>query len=367
MANINAKDLPQDGNITGAEYFVMIDDDLGSKATVSLIAQFVRQPVLNTIAPSYDASSTYSVDDLVNYAGSIYKCTTAISTAEAWNGSHWATVTISEILSIIEDSGLSPEDRVKLDLITVEKHGTITDEGVTGEEDGAIVYRSKQSREVRGYEDKTNVDRVVWFNDSGRDIANQNIGTNLRVKYPVIYNDSVESRYTGSILVTASTEPGNWGWVGIFRGKHTLETDYSSIRQAEVYCYLDAWPDDGDPRRSGGHDSLQGIEFDILKTYDRFNPQHGRYWFFPPGYYTVVLFPGDSYASPLELVYFQVLDAAWRCRAYDNEFYYNPSTQILNVPHIRSNEIPDCPTTDGSYTLKVTVSDGVPTYSWVSE
>ena len=30
------------------------------------------------------------------------------------------------------------------------------------------------------------------------------------------------------------------------------------------------------------------------------------------------------------------------------------------------SEIPNAPTTDGTYNLRVTVADGVPTYSWVS-
>lgn len=30
-------------------------------------------------------------------------------------------------------------------------------------------------------------------------------------------------------------------------------------------------------------------------------------------------------------------------------------------------EFPDAPTTDGTYTLKATVSSGIPTYSWVEE
>lgn len=34
---------------------------------------------------------------------------------------------------------------------------------------------------------------------------------------------------------------------------------------------------------------------------------------------------------------------------------------------IQSRAMPEAPTTDGTYTLKVTVSDGTPTYSWVAD
>ena len=40
-------------------------------------------------APAYSASSTYSVGDHCTYNGKLYVCSTAISTAEAWNSAHW--------------------------------------------------------------------------------------------------------------------------------------------------------------------------------------------------------------------------------------------------------------------------------------
>lgn len=41
------------------------------------------------IAEEFSTSSTYAVGDLVRYNGSLYECTTAITTAGAWNGSKW--------------------------------------------------------------------------------------------------------------------------------------------------------------------------------------------------------------------------------------------------------------------------------------
>lgn len=47
------------------------------------------------VAPAYSASSTYVVGDYVNNAGTIYRCTTAITTAEAWTAGHWTAAMIS--------------------------------------------------------------------------------------------------------------------------------------------------------------------------------------------------------------------------------------------------------------------------------
>lgn len=45
----------------------------------------------NTIAnaPVYSKSATYAVGDRVRYSYSIWECNTAITTAEAWNATHW--------------------------------------------------------------------------------------------------------------------------------------------------------------------------------------------------------------------------------------------------------------------------------------
>lgn len=57
---------------------------------------------------AYDDTATYTVGDLCIYNNALYKCTTAITTAEAWNASHWTAtsiaVEISELLSDIGDN-----------------------------------------------------------------------------------------------------------------------------------------------------------------------------------------------------------------------------------------------------------------------
>lgn len=41
------------------------------------------------VAPQYDATATYNVGEYVIHNGSLYRCKTTISTAEAWTSGHW--------------------------------------------------------------------------------------------------------------------------------------------------------------------------------------------------------------------------------------------------------------------------------------
>ena len=54
---------------------------------------------LSVVADNYDATSTYALGDYVIYDGALYECTTAISTAEAWNSSHWTLKDVAELIS----------------------------------------------------------------------------------------------------------------------------------------------------------------------------------------------------------------------------------------------------------------------------
>ena len=49
-----------------------------------------------TVAAEYSTSATYSVGDFVIYKNNLYKCTTAINTAEAWTAAHWEECTAGE-------------------------------------------------------------------------------------------------------------------------------------------------------------------------------------------------------------------------------------------------------------------------------
>lgn len=56
--------------------------------------QLSAQAALDDIAPEYDATATYSVGDYVTYNKTLYKCTTAITTAEAFDDTKWTAVKV---------------------------------------------------------------------------------------------------------------------------------------------------------------------------------------------------------------------------------------------------------------------------------
>lgn len=46
------------------------------------------------IAEEYDSTATYDIGDFVIHSGVLYKCTTAISTPEAWTSAHWTSTLV---------------------------------------------------------------------------------------------------------------------------------------------------------------------------------------------------------------------------------------------------------------------------------
>lgn len=91
-------------------YFVLVDGDLATTSYVgltllqssatstkedrALTPASLNNLVLNMISgvALYSASATYAVGDLCRYGYYIYRCITAITTAEAWNAEHWEIV-----------------------------------------------------------------------------------------------------------------------------------------------------------------------------------------------------------------------------------------------------------------------------------
>lgn len=58
----------------------------------------------SVLAPTYSTSATYAVGDYVYYNGNLYRCTTAITTAEAWTSGHWALVAVGPELTDVKSA-----------------------------------------------------------------------------------------------------------------------------------------------------------------------------------------------------------------------------------------------------------------------
>lgn len=60
--------------------------------------------IRSSVANAYSASSTYELGDYCIKDGVVYKCSTAIPTAEAWNASHWTEVKVMEEIESAQGS-----------------------------------------------------------------------------------------------------------------------------------------------------------------------------------------------------------------------------------------------------------------------
>ena len=59
---------------------------------------------VNLLAANYDATKTYAVGEYVIYSGGLYRCISAITTAEAWTAAHWVSVTVGKDTSALKSA-----------------------------------------------------------------------------------------------------------------------------------------------------------------------------------------------------------------------------------------------------------------------
>lgn len=69
----------------------ILTQDVASNLTGEILS---LRTALGLNNDTYDSTKTYTVGDMVIKNHAIYECTTAITTAEAWNSSHWTIVPI---------------------------------------------------------------------------------------------------------------------------------------------------------------------------------------------------------------------------------------------------------------------------------
>lgn len=60
-----------------------------------------------SMIPEYSSSSTYDVGDLVMHETQLYRCSTAITTAEAWTPAHWEAKSLAEIINEVDPGSAS--------------------------------------------------------------------------------------------------------------------------------------------------------------------------------------------------------------------------------------------------------------------
>ena len=60
--------------------------------------------LLQHLAANYSTSATYALNQLCVHNGKLYRCTTAITTVEAWTAAHWTEATVEDVLAIIRSA-----------------------------------------------------------------------------------------------------------------------------------------------------------------------------------------------------------------------------------------------------------------------
>ena len=69
--------------------------------------------LVGAIAPKYDATSTYQKDDYVQHEGGLYQAKADISSAEAWDPTHWDAIVVT---TAMQDAQADLTNCVKVDL-----------------------------------------------------------------------------------------------------------------------------------------------------------------------------------------------------------------------------------------------------------
>lgn len=88
MDKINFENLPSTNTPLTAERLNQMQTNIDTQKAESTI-----------VSDAYDSTQTYDVGDYCIYNNALYKCTTAISTAEEFNSVHWIAVKVSDELN----------------------------------------------------------------------------------------------------------------------------------------------------------------------------------------------------------------------------------------------------------------------------
>lgn len=78
-----------------------IDDAIARALPGGEIDITLQQITVVTDAAEYSATATYAMGDYCTHDGKLYRCTTAITEAEAWTEAHWTETTVGAELTAI--------------------------------------------------------------------------------------------------------------------------------------------------------------------------------------------------------------------------------------------------------------------------
>lgn len=112
MADKQISDLTSASAMTDGSLFVIEQGGAAKSANWGMVKNYISPGV----AAQYSSSATYNVGDYVIYNGQLYRCTTAITTAESWTAAHWQASVISDDVASLEHSLITNEDALKVSI-----------------------------------------------------------------------------------------------------------------------------------------------------------------------------------------------------------------------------------------------------------
>lgn len=137
-------------------------------------AKAVGDALKAQIAPAYSPSSPYAVGDLVLYNNALYRCKTAITTAEAWTPAHWEATTLNDVARKVTDleSASMELDASKAPVIIQEASGSVASfsDGADGLPMKSLVATIEPVQDLHGFDHP-------WPAGSGKNKLNNSISS----------------------------------------------------------------------------------------------------------------------------------------------------------------------------------------------
>ena len=132
--------VPAGTALTNTLYWVVVSDVTEAITNAESYLQY--------IADAYSNQQTYAVGDYCIYDGNLYRCVTAITTAESWTAAHWVQTTLIDEVIRVEN-----KIAVKDTYITPEEFGAVGDATTddTTALQNAIDYGRTNNVAVRGF------------------------------------------------------------------------------------------------------------------------------------------------------------------------------------------------------------------------
>ena len=161
--------------LTQAEYDLITPDPTTLYIITDAQSGYVQLPV---ITDAYDATSTYDVGDLCIYNDALYKCTTAITVAEAWTPAHWTQTSIADEIGRITEitaGTITPDTGIDLSSVNaiLETINGVTDISISLGTNGTatlarwgntkICSLSKPPRNIQRYLSRIRLGPNDWF------------------------------------------------------------------------------------------------------------------------------------------------------------------------------------------------------------